>query len=59
MIIKDNKDEEDKQWNLEVGSLSNSDELQDICDFISFWSPDFFDHLIIAQKLGLVRNGFC
>lgn len=36
MIIKDNKDEEDKQWNLEAESLSNSDELKDICDFISF-----------------------
>ncbi len=36
MIIKDNKDGEDKQWKFEVGSLSNSDELPDIYDFYTF-----------------------
>ena len=36
MIIKDNKDGENKQWNLEAGSISNSDELPHIYDFYKF-----------------------
>ena len=36
MIIKDNKDRKDKQWNLEAEPASNSDELPDIYDFYKF-----------------------
>ena len=42
MIIKDNKDEEDKQWNLEVETFLNPDTLPGIPDFYKFLITGLF-----------------
>ena len=50
MIIKDNKDEEDKQWNLEVETFLNPDTLPGIPDFYKFLITGLFRSPNYCQK---------